>query len=72
MMWCPMNKGVVNLYHYREIALAANERCLDALSVVENPAPAYRQIEKITESVMKADRSYAGFNPASGPDGTDL
>jgi hypothetical protein len=63
-----MNKGVINLYRYREIALAANKRYLDALSVIENPAPAYRQVEKITEPVVKAGRSYAGFNPASGPD----
>ena len=38
MAWCPMNKGVSNLYRYREVALAANERYLDALSVVGNPA----------------------------------
>ena len=66
--WCPMNKGVINLYRYREVALAANERYLEALSVVENPAPAYRQVEKMTEPVVKAGRSYAGFNLASGPD----
>ena len=64
----PDEQRVINLYRYREIALAANERYLKALSVVENPAPAYRQVEKITEPVVKAGRSYAGFNPASGPD----
>jgi hypothetical protein len=68
MAWCPMNKGVCNLYRYREVALAANERYLEALSVVDDPAPAYRQVEKLTEPVVKAGRSYAGFNPASCPD----
>jgi hypothetical protein len=68
MAWCPMNKSVVNLYRYREVALAANERYLEALSVVDNPAPAYRQVEKLTEPVVKAGRSDAGFNPASSPD----
>jgi hypothetical protein len=68
MAWCPMNKGVCNLYHYREVALAANERYLDALLAVDDPAPAYRQVEKLTKPVIKAGRSYAGFNPASGPD----
>ena len=29
-----MNKSVINLYRYREVALAANERYLEALSVV--------------------------------------
>jgi hypothetical protein len=66
--WCPMNKSVVNLYRYREVALAANERYLEALSVVENPAPSYRQTEKLTEPAVKAGRSYAGFNPASRSD----
>ena len=68
MAWCPMNKGVCNLYRYREVALAANERYLEALSVIDNPAPAYRQVETLTEPVVKAGRSYAGFNPASSPD----
>ncbi len=68
MVWCPMNKGVINLYRYREVSLAANERYLEALSVVGDPAPAYRQVEELTEPVVVADRSHRGFNPASGPD----
>ncbi len=36
--------------------------------MVENSAPAYRQTEKLTEPVVKAGRSYAGFNPASRSD----
>ena len=36
--------------------------------MVENPALAYRQVEKITEPVVKAGRSYAGFNLASRTD----
>jgi hypothetical protein len=68
MVWCPMNKGVCNLYHYREVALAANERYLDALSVVDNPAPAYRLVEELTEPVVVSGRSHAGFNPAREAD----
>ncbi|MGZ3392440.1 MAG: hypothetical protein ACXVCF_23015, partial [Isosphaeraceae bacterium] len=68
MVWCPMNKGVINLYRYREVSLAANERYLEALSVVEDPAPAYRQVEELTEPVVASGRSHAGFNPASGAD----
>ena len=66
MVWCPMNKGVINLYRYREVSLAANERYLEALSVVDDPAPAYRQVEELTKPVVVAGRSHAGFNPASG------
>jgi hypothetical protein len=68
MVWCPMNKGVINLYRYRAVALAANRRYLDALSVVNNPAPAYRQVEELTEPVVVSGRSHAGFNPASPGD----
>jgi len=68
MVWCPMNKGVINLYRYREVSLAANQRYLEALSVVDDPAPAYRQIEELTKPVVVAGRSHTGFNPAVGAD----
>src|SRR5947208_5980895 len=68
MMWCPMNKGVINLYRYREVALAANRRYLDALAVVDDPAPAYRQVEQLTGPAVGSGRSHAGFNPASPGD----
>ena len=68
MVWCPMNKGVINLYRYREVSLAANERYLEALSVVDDPAPAYRQVEELAKPVVVAGRSHTGFNPASGAD----
>jgi hypothetical protein len=68
MVWCPMNKGVINLYRYREVALTSNRRYLDALAVVDDPAPAYRQVEELTEPVVVSGRSHAGFNPASPAD----
>jgi hypothetical protein len=68
MVWCPMNKGVINLYRYREVALASNRRYLDALAVVDDPAPAYRQLEELTEPVVVSGRVHAGFNPASPAD----
>jgi len=63
-----MNKGVINLYHYREVASASNQRYLDALAVVNDPAPAYRQVEELTKPAVVWGRSHAGFNPASGAD----
>jgi len=68
MVWCPMNKSVINLYRYRQVALAANRRYLDALAVVDDPTPAYRQVEELTEPVVVSGRSHAGFNPASPGD----
>jgi hypothetical protein len=67
MVCCPMNKGVVNLYRYREVASAANRRYLDALAVVDDPTPAYRQVEELTEPVVVSGRSHAGsIRPAVG------
>jgi hypothetical protein len=65
MVWCPMNKGVINLYRYRAVSLAANRRYLDALAVVDDPTPAYQQVAELTEPVVVSGRSHAGFNPAS-------
>ena len=63
MVWCPMNKGVINLYRYREVSLAANERYLEALSVVDDPAPAYRQVEELTEPVVVVRPKSCGLQP---------
>ena len=59
---------MINLYRYRQVSLAANGRYLEALSVVDDPAPAYRQVEGLAEPVVVAGRSHAAFNPASGAD----
>lgn len=68
MVWTPMNKGVANFYQYRHVAHAANARYLDALSAVEDPTVAYRQVECLAQPKRIHDRSYAGFNPARRED----
>jgi hypothetical protein len=62
--WFAMCKGVGNMHHYQSHALACNQRYLDALSVVENPTPAYAELKQLTERQHDQGRSYAGFNPA--------
>ena len=61
----PMPKGVGFLPHYQEQALACHRRYLEALAVVDDPAPAYRELEELTKAKRVAGRSSAGFNPAS-------
>lgn len=68
MVWCPMNKGVGNLYRYQQVARAANTRYLEALAVVDHPAPAYREVAKLVEPKVSNGRRYAGFNPARAAD----
>jgi len=64
----PMNKDVGSLVHYQEQALACNRRYLDALAIVNDPAPAYQQLRQLTEPKKVAGRSSAGFNPARRED----
>jgi hypothetical protein len=66
--WFPMNKDVSSLVHYQEQALACNRRYLDALAVVDDPAPAYQELRQLTEAKVVAGRSLAGFNPARRED----
>ncbi len=68
MVWCPMNKGVANFHHFERVARAANSRYLEALAVVDDPTPSYQQVARLAERKVVAQRSYAGFNPASQQD----
>ena len=68
MVWCPMNKSVANLHHVERVARAANQRYLEALSVVNDPTPSYCKVERLAERQVVARRSYAGFNPAHRDD----
>jgi len=68
MVWCPMNKGVANLPSYQRVARAANERYLNALSVVDDPTAAYHRVAQLAESKVHRGRRYAGFNPARRAD----
>jgi len=64
----PMTKSVASLVHYQEQAMACNHRYLDALAVVEDPAPAYQDLRQLTEPKVVERRSFAGFNPARRED----
>ena len=64
----PMTKSVASLVDYQQQALACNRRYLDALAVVDDPAPAYQQLRQLTEPKAIEGRSYAGFNPARRQD----
>ena len=63
-----MNKDVTSFPYYQQQALACNRRYLDALAVVDDPAPAYQELRHLTEPKVVAERSYAGFNPARRED----
>jgi hypothetical protein len=64
----PMTKSVASLVDFQDQALACNRRYLDALAVVDDPAPAYPDLRQLTEPKLVGDRSHAGFNPARRDD----
>jgi len=68
MAWCPMNKGVASFYQFERTCRTANERYLEALAVVDDPAPSYQQVGRLARRKVVRQRSYAGFNPASQDD----
>lgn len=68
LVWCPMNKGVTNLPSYQKVMRGANERYLEALSVVADPTGSYQSVSHVAESKVSDGRRYAGFNPARRDD----
>jgi hypothetical protein len=68
MDWFPMPKGVAYLFRYQEVSRAANHRYLNALAVVEDPAPAHQQMHALARPVRHHDRPHRGFNPADRED----
>jgi hypothetical protein len=62
MVWCPMNKGVSNFYHYHAVARAANERYLNALSVVDGPCATAKQVDRVSKPAKFHKRRRRGLN----------
>jgi hypothetical protein len=62
MVWCPMNKGVANFYHYHAVARAANERYLNALAVVDRPQAPVKVLERLSKPARLAGRRRRGLN----------
>lgn len=68
-LWVEMRKGVANLFRYREVSLGANRRYLEALAVVDDPTPAIRDLDRITQRrYTRAGQSVRAFNPLARED----
>jgi hypothetical protein len=66
--WFPLAKGVANMPRYREIALAANRRYLDALATVGETSGARQRMRRLAQRVRDAKRSHRALNPANQQD----
>ena len=64
--WVPLRKSVTLLFRYREISAQSNVRYLDALSQVQDPTPAVRDLDALTTNASTKDgRTVRAFNPLS-------
>ena len=64
-----MRKGVANFWWYRQVALQANSRYLDALAAVQpGEGEVLRELEDLCRSNTKEGRRIAKFNPVSEHD----
>jgi hypothetical protein len=61
-VWCPMNKGVANFYQYHAVARAANQRYLNALSVVDGPCTTATQLDRVCKPAKFHQRRRRGLN----------
>ena len=68
MRWIPMRHAVADLDRRVEISRAANERYLEALSVVDVPSPARDLLDAVSRPVVKDKRPYRALRPVSSQD----
>jgi hypothetical protein len=61
-VWRPMRKGVVDLPRRAQVSQAANERYLQALSVVNTPQPLKKLTDKLSSRVMYNAKPVRGLN----------
>jgi hypothetical protein len=66
--WVPLNKSVVHLDAYANIALRANRLYLEAMAAIEDPTSAMKQLDQIAEPVERNNRKMKGFNPVAQED----
>jgi len=69
--WLPMRKGIADIRRRVELSRAANQRYLDALSVVGLETPSYRLLDRVNHAVQKLRRRYRALRPIS-PDDASL
>jgi hypothetical protein len=68
MLWCPMNKGVANFYHYHAVARQSNERYLEALATVVTPCASVKELEKLHKPARFGNRRRRALNVLSDAD----
>ena len=68
MGWLPMRKGVADMARRVEISRAANERYLEALSVVGQPLPTREVLDPLSSRIVRRGRPYRALQPLAPQD----
>ena len=57
-----MKKGIYSLSPLRNLLYVANYRYLQFISAIDDVSPGIKKLNKLSERVVKSNRSYKGFN----------
>ena len=68
MRWIPMRFGLADLDRRVQVSRAANQRYLEALAVVNVPAPTAQLLDGVSQRVVKKQRPYRALRPISRDD----
>jgi hypothetical protein len=60
--WVPMKKSIYSLPALQELLLAANQRYLKFISEIETPEVGVQKLQQLTQTKVKNDHRYKGFN----------
>jgi hypothetical protein len=66
--WCPMNKGVANMWRYFQVGIGANLRYLDALATAPLNGKGVAALDTLCRRRTRNGRHHARFNPLSPND----
>jgi hypothetical protein len=66
--WCPMNKGVANLWRYLQVGAGANRRYLDALAAAPPTSKGVAALDTLCRTRTRAGHHHARFNPLTAGD----
>jgi len=66
--WCPMRKGVSDLWRNYQVGIAANHRYLDALAAAPLKGEGVAALDTLCRSRIKNGRPVARFNPLNPND----
>jgi hypothetical protein len=66
--WCPMNKGVANMWRYFQVGIGANLRYLDALAAARLKGKGVAALDALCRNRTRNGRHHARFNPLSPND----